>query len=78
MALGLQEFDLSWQYRPGSKNQVADCLSRLWRDGQVAQVTVSGRGLAGHPSSCLAEILCFCNQSLCLCCMYMLRRRVEC
>jgi len=28
-ALGLQEFDIIWSYRPGSKNQAADCLSRL-------------------------------------------------
>ena len=28
-ALGLQEFDIEWKYRPGSKNQAADCLSRL-------------------------------------------------
>jgi len=28
-ALGLQDFDLSWEFRPGSKNQAADCLSRL-------------------------------------------------
>jgi len=27
--LGLQQFDLDWQYRPGTKNQAADCLSRL-------------------------------------------------
>ena len=69
-ASGLQEFDLSWQYRPGSKNQVADCLSRLWWDGQV---TIRGRGLADYPSSCLAEILCCYSQSLCLWCKYMLR-----
>jgi len=25
----LQDFDLSWQYRRSSDNQVADCLSRL-------------------------------------------------
>jgi len=28
-SLGLQDFDLSWQYRRGSDNQAADCLSRL-------------------------------------------------
>jgi len=28
-ALGLQGFDIIWSYRPGSKNQAADCLSRL-------------------------------------------------
>ena len=28
-SLGLQEFDIIWIYRPGSKNQAADCLSRL-------------------------------------------------
>ena len=28
-ALALQEFDLSWSYKPGHKNLVADCLSRL-------------------------------------------------
>jgi len=28
-ALGLQEFDIDWKYRPGPKNQAADCLSRL-------------------------------------------------
>ena len=28
-ALGLQEFDISWVYRPGSRNQAADYLSRL-------------------------------------------------
>ena len=28
-ALGLQEFDITWVYRPGCKNQAADCLSRL-------------------------------------------------
>ena len=29
-----QEFDISWSYRPGSKNQAADCLSRLgWTEG---------------------------------------------
>jgi len=28
-ALGLQEFDITWHFRPGSKNQAADTLSRL-------------------------------------------------
>ena len=28
-ALGLQEFNIIWSYRPGSRNQAADCLSRL-------------------------------------------------
>ena len=28
-ALGLQEFNISWSFRPGHKNQAADCLSRL-------------------------------------------------
>ena len=28
-ALALEEFDINWNYRPGNKNQVADCLSRL-------------------------------------------------
>ena len=28
-ALGLQEFNIVWSYRPGSRNQAADCLSRL-------------------------------------------------
>ena len=28
-ALGLQEFDISWVYRPGSRNQATDYLSRL-------------------------------------------------
>jgi len=28
-ALGLQEFDIEWRFRPGSKSQAADCLSRL-------------------------------------------------
>ena len=29
LALALGEFDINWKYRPGNKNQVADCLSRL-------------------------------------------------
>jgi len=37
-SLGLQDFDLRWQYRRGSDNQVADCLSRL---GQKAVSTMS-------------------------------------
>ena len=28
-ALGLQEFDITWFYRPGTRNQAADALSRL-------------------------------------------------
>ena len=28
-AIGLQEFNISWLFRPGHKNQAADCLSRL-------------------------------------------------
>jgi len=28
-SMGLQDFDLSWQYRRGSDNQTTDCLSRL-------------------------------------------------
>ena len=28
-ALALEAFDITWCYRPGNKNQVADCLSRL-------------------------------------------------
>ena len=28
-ALALQEFELTWSYKPGHKNQVADYLSRL-------------------------------------------------
>ena len=28
-ALGLQEFNIVWSYRSGSRNQAADCLSRL-------------------------------------------------
>jgi len=30
-ALGLQEFNIIWSYRPASRNQAADCLSRLGR-----------------------------------------------
>jgi len=28
-AFELQEFNILWSYRPGSRNQAADCLSRL-------------------------------------------------
>jgi len=28
-ALGLKEFNILWSYRPGNRNQAADCLSRL-------------------------------------------------
>ena len=28
-SLGLQEFDITWSFKPGSENQAADCLSRL-------------------------------------------------
>jgi len=28
-ALGLQEFNIIWSYKPGSRTQAADCLSRL-------------------------------------------------
>ena len=27
--LGLQEFDITWSFKPGSENQATDCLSRL-------------------------------------------------
>ena len=69
-ALGLQEFDIIWNYRPGSKNQAADCLSRL--GGQ--KETVSEGGHVSYPNPCRycvdddLHLACFVN-------LYMRRRR---
>ena len=47
-AFGLQEFDIVWSYRPGSRNQAADCFVQARVGGQLtasvwARVAYPGR-----------------------------------
>jgi len=54
-ALGLQEFDIVWNYRPGSKNLAADCLSRPRGGGGKRRLSVRVVLLANPPP---AELFC--------------------
>ena len=59
-SLGHQEFDISWYYRPGSKNQAADCLSRLgWR---------VVRGVASRPMSLIVVYIDVSNRAFVFVC----------